>query len=272
MGKFEKYLIDQNSFSEEEKKKHESALKVIAKVLEEKQKGVIKLSDQIRKNVLIPISAIKRFRKESWDAYFKEFGWVDFIPVLFAIELSKLMKEEGKEKVWEKFVDSLKGQEIKKEFDKEYSKNKFIKKRLKIIKEAFKYHEEKNYLVSIPLFLSQIEGIIWDIGVSKGLVDKKELRYKIDSSGNRVKDKNGESIPWQTSDLIITLFKDTTCKIHIKGTDIYSVNFRHPIMHGRCVDYYKLPEAKEREAVLILFLFVLLGKIKEDKINYVTHN
>lgn len=266
MGRFSRHLKNQNLSNDGMQEKQKEELKVIISEVKKSQRKFIELSNQIRKNISIPINSIKTFKDEFWEDYFKEFGWIDFIPAIFAIELSKLLAEEGQIKVWEELIDLIKGEKAKKLFYKEYPSLKFISKRLKIIEEAFENHEKENYLVSIPLFLTQIEGIVWDIGVSKGLVDKDESRYKIDSNGERVKDKNGEDIPWQTSDLIIKLFKDSTCKIHRKGTEIYSVKFRHPILHGRDANYYDLPKSKEREATLILFLFVLLGKIKEEKL------
>lgn len=205
--------------------------------------------------------AFEGLDEEDWDVFLKEFGWLETFPATFAQELKDILIEKGKGAVWEELIKIFEGKNAKEYFDEYYPNMNLISHRITILNLAFRHHTGKDYFSSIPLFLSQIEGILWDIATKKGLVKKNE-EYKIDITGNYVLDRNGKKIKWNMGQLIGAVF-DTKSNFSKKWKeDIYTKEFRHPILHGRDINYAN----SEREITLILFLFVLLEKIKIENL------
>jgi len=114
--------------------------------------------------------------------------------------------------------------------------------RRKIYEEAFKLYEEQRYLAAIPLFLSQIDGIISEHGLSGMFLGDKKLKHNskpeklkffeylkfhIHSHSGQTLIKYHENIIALGSDLSIS--KGTT---QISNPDAIEQLNRHGILHG----------------------------------------
>lgn len=119
--------------------------------------------------------------------------------------------------------------------------------RIKIIRLGFEFHQKRNYSGSINLLLPQAEGLLWDLGVKKGLVRRRyNSKEKKDGSGT-----------WDLHGLSKQLFpSDKFHKIIIK--EIFGEGFRNAVLHGRYIHRGKEKEiTRWRSTLLILTLWRL---------------
>ncbi len=221
----------------------------------------IQILSQVIITSLRPLTEfMKNFDYEGWEEFLDEFGWIEAISISYASELKEKLKQHGKEEVWRQLIDDFKNEDLLTELIREIKSNSLISKRKKILSKAIYHHKRGDYISSIPLLLAQIEGILWDMGIEEGLIENKPNSTNlIDKKGNLILDKNGKPIKCSLGELIIKLF-DNTSKFggHIK-TNVYSKDFRHPILHGREINYGE----EQRSTMLLLMLFVLLEKTKQ---------
>ena len=222
----------------------------------------IQLLSQVITTSLRPlIEFMKNFDYEGWEEFLEEFGWIEAISMSYASELKEKLKQYDKEEVWRQLIDDFKNEDLLNELIGEIKSNNLISKREKILSKAIYHHKHGDYISSIPLLLAQIEGTLWDIGIEKGLIENKPNSTNlIDKKGNLIldKNKNGKPIKCSLGELIIKLFGNTSkFGEHIK-TNVYSKDFRHPILHGREINYGD----EQRSTMLLLMLFVLLEKTK----------
>ncbi len=149
--------------------------------------------------------------------------------------------------------------------------NELANKRAHLLFNALDLHLSKNYIASIPLLLSQIEGLIWDYGVYKKRVDDApNSKAKLDSDGKIEFNNKGNVVVFGFSELLVKLFGDSSkLKQHIKtrhnnekekDTGIYSTELRHPILHGRKIDY----DTERNATILLIVLMAVLEKIEHD--------
>ncbi len=105
--------------------------------------------------------------------------------------------------------------------------------RAHIIKEAFKAHKEGNYIISIPLIMTQIDGIAFD--TFKTTFFEKSRGKQIPKVSEYITDEVGDFslillLPFQTEQPIIFGRKE-------RGEDFNHLN-RHQVLHGESTDYH----------------------------------
>lgn len=138
--------------------------------------------------------------------------------------------------------------------------------RRKIYEEAFKLYEEERYLAAIPLFLSQIDGIISESGLSGMFIGNKKLKNDSKPEGLiffeylnfHNQSYSGKSLINYHQNII-----DRRCKFSIsKGTtqisnpnEIGQLN-RHGILHGN-IDYLDYGSQINTLKVISLTLFIM---------------
>ena len=139
-------------------------------------------------------------------------------------------------------------------------KNKLISKREHIISTAITHHKNGDYISSIPLLLSQIEGVLWDYGVEKNKIKNEfNSRTIIDGNGKEILDENTKKPKQANLQLLLTLVFEGKSKFKEQLRDnVYTPNFRNPILHGREISYAD----EQRSVWLLLLLFTLIGKTK----------
>lgn len=202
-------------------------------------------------------NSLNFLEEEDFQKFTDEFGWIECISLAYVKELYLKFRENGKEEVWQQFSESFKTPEVIEKILSEMQKRKILHPRIEILKTALHAHKDRIFLVSIPLLLCQIEGIMWDIGVKKGFI-KNEFNSKIKIRSDGSKDKE-------------ICIKDVTEEIFGFKSEfkkryndiIYSKAFRHPILHGRNFNYYKTLEAEAKSIGLLLLLLVVMQKSEE---------
>lgn len=190
------------------------------------------------------------------DGEFKnfEYNWAGFLTIPKIKELYGLWKKDEKDKVKDFFYQWLSD---KKEIDnliEDFNKNDIFEPRMHILEKALKAHLNSDYELSIPIFLSQIDGIF--IEKHKDLDGKISFRNRCQKCGEDVKikaplnaknicnhilNKENEYLPFFLKHIIDTFD-----------------NLRNDIVHGKKLDY---PD-KDLSIKLILTLLEL---------NYTTH-
>jgi len=213
-------------------------------------------------NSIAPIiDIIKNIDLEGFEEFKNEFGWLEAISIGYGYKLKNILKDEGKEAVWNDLINTLNNENELTEIYKEITTYELIKPREIIIAQIFEHHKNKDYISSIPLLLSQIEGMIWDLGIYKKIVDfQPNSKYKIDINGKLVLDSKGKKIEWQLGELLEYLFsKESKLTTHT-NTKVYSKELRHPILHGRNTNYAD----PQTSTMLMLLLCTIAEKIKDE--------
>ena len=138
--------------------------------------------------------------------------------------------------------------------------------RQEIYKEAFRLYEEQRYLAAIPLFLSQIDGIIAESGLS-GMFDGKseliknakpeELKF-FEYLNHYIQTSNKDSLIMYNQNIIekrknLTISKKT--KYLLNPNEIGQLN-RHGILHGN-KDFLNYGSQINTLKVISLTLFII---------------
>jgi len=236
----------------------------ITQIAEQHVERMKLITESLTKSISPILETLKNVDFESFEKYYEEFGWIESISIAYANELQKKLKEQGHDEVWNQSLKDITEDGVIKKLNKDISKNVLLSKRQKILSRALERHKNKDYISSIPLLLSQIEGTFWDLGIAL-------KKIKNEPNSTILLDKKGEMQLWEDgkykgkpkkaklSDLLLLIFeKDSKFKEHAEGK-VYG-DFRNPIFHGRNVEY----DDEKRSAMLILMVHVLLNKVQED--------
>lgn len=215
------------------------------------------LTQLLSEKMRLIVEGLSFLGEEDFQKFMQEFGWIECLSLAYVKELYLKFKENGKEEVWKQFAEYFKTSEVIKQLLGEMKKRKILLPRIGILETALHAHKDGKFVVSIPLLLSQIEGIMWDIGVKKGVIKNEfNSKTKLNSDGSEA----GEIGIKACTELIFgfqSRFKKRYNDI------VYSVEFRHPISHGRDFDYYRIQEAEAKSISLLLMLLVVMQKSEE---------
>lgn len=237
---------------------------LVMQLAEQHSKRMQIITESLNRSIFPILETLKNVDFESFEKYYEEFGWIESISITYANELQKKLKEKGHDEVWNQLIKEVSDEGFIKELNVDISKNELMSKRGKILSRALEHHQNKDYISSIPLLLSQIEGTLWDIGVGmKKIKDEPNSTIQLNDKGEvqvwESGPKKGEPMQIKLGDLLAQIFsKDSKFKEHAKDK-VYTKEFRNPIHHGRKINY----DDEKRSAMLILMLHVLLHKIQE---------
>jgi hypothetical protein len=119
--------------------------------------------------------------------------------------------------------------------------------RIGVIQDAIDAHLTGKYSLSVPVFLAQIEGMLWDYAEQQGI-----------AAGTTIVKNDGTT---KEAHSATPLVKDTEIQDSLSEDvanyfleKVYTKDFRHGILHGRKTDYNK----EENSMNLMLFIRVLL--------------
>ena len=185
------------------------------------QKSFIPLFDNLKNSKILEYS--KEIKSRKYKAFIRAWGWLVYKKSVTLGDYCYAL--------YKKYGNSTLNNKLNRHFYyksnlnivynnlKESGISKF---RLTIINEAFEYHREKKYNISIPLMLTQVEGLVWELGV---------LRKKVGKGYNSTK-KIGKKEQWKLHELSKELFpKDEFHKKLVK--EIFKDGFRNKVLHGR---------------------------------------
>ena len=208
----------------------------------------------------------------------------------------------GIETVEEKLKNKYSTNDAFDDIEDRFSQVDILNHRLSALSEAFEAHTQEKYFSSICLLYPQIEGIIWDIGVSKGFVKKGyNEKTKLDVNGDPVLGKDGKPVRYDIRQLLEDFKKNHTwfrlvkegfndileaynlkiTEAHLIPISIYQFNkfldklltdMRNPSLHGRNLSLYSdrltedfFNELHSVEAILVLES--LYGLINDKSFN-----
>jgi len=155
--------------------------------------------------------------------------------------------EETEKAVSEGFIKWYKNEKIKIMFDS-WVKKEWLKKRRSILKAAIDAHKKKKFLLSVPVMLTQIEGIIADGYGHIGKLRQKRLKKYI----KELYTGNDTFLP---DTVIKSVLLNTILVKFEHGKKINSSLSRHAILHGADVNY-----GTEKNSLKALLLFNYLQK------------
>jgi len=218
------------------------------------------IAESVSKSISPLMNMFASIDRGGFEKFNEEFGWLEAISMAYASELQKELKINGKNAVWDRLIKDFSDVDFLKSIKDDIVKYELLKNRTDVVIRAIEHHQNKDYISSIPLFLSQIEGILWDMGIKEKLIENNpNSNYMIDIKGNIIRDKSGKAIECGLGELLMKLYgKDSKLSDHTKN-EIFSKNLRHPVLHGRKTDYNTVVNS----TMLVLLLYMLIEKISE---------
>jgi len=206
--------------------------------------------------------------------FYEKYGWLDWLVAGTFMKLYYKHKS-GNVTFLQNFCEILYDEKGAKETRNWMLDSSIFLRRERYISKIIQFHTSRDFSASIPLALIQMEGIIRDLAVLKGIIENKEnSEYLIDAQGEYIKDKHERPTKGRFGYLVIRLFGEKTQLLHkdvkqpltkkLKG-DIYTHDVRHPILHGTKLDY----EDEMLSANLIAVLLSLSHKAREIEPNRV---
>lgn len=141
-------------------------------------------------------------------------------------------------------------------------------RRWRAVEAAFAAHQRKQYLLSIPAMLPQVEGAIVDAMVLKDLAVKKDGKLYLRGEGGGPKlNKKGKPLP---EIMLSTAVRNAQLEEHptLEGTSSFVadslIQRRNAVMHGRDLRYDKAKLSVQALLVLAL-LAEAVGEMEADK-------
>jgi len=176
-----------------------------------------------------------------------EYNWLGFLPIDQTIEMYKMHKAGKDTEIEQELFNVTKDKKYLDDLIGEMKASAIFEPRIPIIQDAIHAHEEGKYSLSVPVFLAQIEGILW------AYAEKQGVKFR-----DRITTKKGEK-ELRSATLLLT---DTKIKDQLYRyitqeylNKIYTEDFRHAILHGRDITY----GIEKNSMKLLFFLRALLG-------------
>ncbi len=140
--------------------------------------------------------------------------------------------------------------EFRTDLERLFNSSSVLKRRWPIVEKALLAHQERNYTVSIPTLLAQVEGTFTDALILMSLVVRVNGKIcERDSSGNPKLDKNGKPIQLRGLKGKVDLLKRRLNASDLEDEYLlealasfftsYLISERNDIMHGKSISYGK---------------------------------
>ncbi|MBI4163347.1 MAG: hypothetical protein HY512_00675 [Candidatus Aenigmarchaeota archaeon] len=149
-----------------------------------------------------------------------------------------------------KFINPIKTKDDCDELLELYATNKYFLPHNIILKEALYAHSNKNYIVSIPLLLTQIDGIYFTYAKRKKTVYQNKYIKGVQDSNSQANFKNLEKHLNLVSKEFLE-FIDKKVGVRAKKHTLWT--YRNDVLHGKRTNY-----AEEQWSTKLLFILRLL--------------
>jgi hypothetical protein len=176
-----------------------------------------------------------------------EYNWLVFLSFDKMLLIYKMHKMGKDAEIKQLLIQQSKDKEYLKHFIEEMNASAIFKPRIPIIQDAIEAYETGKHSLSVPVLLTQIEGILWDYAERQGI-----------TFGDKIPTKTGKTKELKSARLLL---KETKLKDQLSQylsqhflTKIYTKDFRHGILHGRNISYNN----EETSMRLLLFVRALL--------------
>ncbi len=211
----------------------------------------------------------KKISENEFQEFYAQYGWITFvsIPTFFNDWYTRF--KEGDNSFFDELCNITKSKGGIKELKQKLLESKTLSRRIKIFEDILIAHKNEKHNLSIPSLFAQIEGIIWDMAILKGIVENKEnsrIKFK-NGKPDKYIDKNGNQQNKITDihELTSDIFKKEINRLpnawskHISNY-LYIKDRRHGILHGRIIDY---ANDKKLSSLLLITVYSLINKIKD---------
>lgn len=183
-----------------------------------------------------------------------EYNWIDFCPSNIIFKLYEEYKKGNEDKVKEYFTKMFQNNDNIEKLKNKFKKEDLFLSRIDIIGDALDAHLDGKYTLSIPILLSQIDGII----IKKfGYILKGKYKGTCSTCG-----KSNSPMP-NAKNIALELLKeidDSESSYYLEFIKKDYNEHRIPILHGRKIDYAD-PHYSTK---LILALYRLFELLNED--------
>lgn len=156
-----------------------------------------------------------------------EYSWLGFLTVEALVSVYNMEKEGKLDEFKSSLIEYHKNADNVEETISELLESDVIKPREEMLRDAFEAHLKGKFTLSIPVFLSQLEGVFWDYGSKVGIV-----------KGQMVKLKDGKEVRLHSFEKLLD--KSEVGEIYKKFSEWYvskQSQKRNDILHGRSIDY-----------------------------------
>jgi len=190
------------------------------------------------------------------NSFENEIDWLNHIPKEYKLEYGGILRNNGPDAFWEGIYELTHEESFLTNLKSKICTLEIMDERKEIIDIILANHKCKNYIISIPLLLSNIEGIIWTIGVKlKKVEDKPNSKIKLDKNGEiLVSNNNKVQYYVAVTDLFTEFFTENNKLASYFNSEVYVHNVRHGILHGRIPGYYKNEKLASQLILLLLEL------------------
>lgn len=195
-------------------------------------------------------------RERQYISILSKFGW----PPVWEMPITEIRTiidkyEELDSESFKQYIDEWHlrfcTDEIFENMIKKWSSIDVVEKRIHILKDVIKAHKNKNYTLSIPSILPQIEGTLYEYNNKRFNIGKKSIELYIDTL---LQDRD-EYLP--VKGMIVDKLYE-----HFKwGSDTDKILSRHAILHGSNVKYNT--QINSLKIILIYDLIVELIIVSE---------
>lgn len=184
--------------------------------------------------------SVRKFREMLSEPEFSrfEYKWVLHLSLRKMQYLYYLWKDGKKEEVHNYFLNYFNKKENCEDLILKFRNKDHFKSREHLMRLAIINHLNKNYEISIPLLIIQIDGISIDEGRLRKIVDKTGRRLIIENCRIFKNVSPEKKPPLAIFDKILKKIINTNIKHFYKWIEFLRKR-RDEILHGKDIDYYK---------------------------------
>lgn len=164
----------------------------------------------------------------------------------FLASLAGITQQVRRAIVTKKVLAMTRRPEFERDFFAHFERSTTLRRRREILKSAFSVHLNREYLVSIPVLIAQVEGLFGDALLLKGTVISKGRKlYVMGSDGKPTRGKNNKEIEVKGIDRLLEIAEKQDDRPLMAGVawtmaDSLFPDYRNGILHGRTTNY-RLP-------------------------------
>lgn len=141
-----------------------------------------------------------------------------------------------------------------------------LKRRWPIVRQALAAHRRREYVLSTPVLLARIEGVVGDALILKNRVVAKDGKlYRLDNNGNVMLGRNKRPVELRGLHPLVSL-SDFSDHEALEDTASFITDslapWRNPILHGRNVQYGTAKLSVQ--ALLVLWLLAIEVRAEEE--------
>lgn len=214
-------------------------------------------------------SMMNLFNDPEFEKFSTQIHWMDPLSLGVVFDCFSAYNEQGSDinAAWSKLFSYFHDNEFLKDVEEVIVQSDIVIPRKDIIRTGLKHHQNGDYVSSLSVLLPHAEGLIWELGVKKGLVEPcYNSKIKIKNGKRVLINKSGQARAqpeeWSLLDLVNAIWGTGQPTDEFRdryGQDIYSKNFRHVMLHGRDISQYS-----EKNSVMVILCLMCIG-VKASK-------